>query len=241
MTTKLKIASLNLWRYYDWDKRYKNIVQALRRSHPDVIAFQEVQLNSSFSPKPQSVLLAEALGYRYHSFAPTSQKYDQIDNEGAFTQNVSHGLAFISKYPIISSESIFLGRYSNDHELRSIQLITLLIEGQEVYVCNVHFDNSDEISSLHLKETLDIVIKRQIKPIILGDFNIYDIKKYDKLFSNYTLSSDMSDYISYPKREGTLDYILTPNGVVQMLGVECLTDQISDHRLVLASLVLRQK
>lgn len=233
----MKIATLNLWRYYDWDRRQDKILDTLRELKPDIIALQEVQLNQSFNLLPQSSQIAKSLGYEHYVFAPTSQKSKQIDKNGKFTQSASHGLAIISKYPILTSETVFLKKYESDKELRSILLVSVLVEGSVVNICNVHFENSDSTSKLHLDETISRLKDRNIETIVLGDFNIFDLDKHKDILSDYNLSSDITNYISYPKDNGSLDYIILPKNM-QINDVNCSHNDISDHRLLLAEVSL---
>ena len=63
--------TLNLWCYFDWDARKDNIVRLIQSESPDIIALQEVQVNTAFSATPQSQYIAQHAGYQHHLFVPT--------------------------------------------------------------------------------------------------------------------------------------------------------------------------
>lgn len=233
----LKLMTLNLWCYFDWANRRDNILSIINDLGPDVIAFQEAQTNHSFSPWPQSDFIADSCGFKYRVFAPTYKRDGQIDQAGGMTQETSFGLALISKYPIVSSESYFLRQHPDHDEACSVLFVKLDVESQEINICNVHFGNSDLFSDLHLNELMDLCEARNISPIILGDFNHFNLSVYKTgRLKDYTLTTDMTDYESMPKNNGTLDYIVVPKSKYAIESVVCPTEYVSDHKALFASI-----
>ncbi len=232
--------TLNLWCYFDWENRKDTIVSVVKNLNPDVVAFQEAQTNHSFSPLPQSDFVAEACSFKYRVFAPTYKRDGQIDKEGGMTQETSFGLALISKYPVIASETYFLRQHPDHDEACSVLFVKLDINGEEVDVCNVHFGNSDLFSDLHMNELMDICEERGIHPIILGDFNHFNLSIYkENRLKDYTITTDVAEYESMPKNNGTLDYIVAPKEQYSIDSVTCPIEYVSDHRAVFASLTRR--
>jgi endonuclease/exonuclease/phosphatase family metal-dependent hydrolase len=231
----LKVMTLNLWCYFDWDNRKDNIVSLLQDESPDLVAFQEAQTNHAFSPFPQTDYLAERSGYKYRVFAPMYKRDGQIDASGDMTQETSYGLGLISKYPIVSVESYFLKRHPDYDEETSVLFCNLDINGKLVTVCNVHFGNSDLFSELHLNELMDLCENRGIQPIILGDFNNFNLADFKQsCLSDYSISSELHQYTSMPKNNGTLDYIVVPSSSFEIASVVCPEVYVSDHRPVIA-------
>lgn len=236
----LRIMTLNLWCYFDWENRKNTITSVISGLDPDFIAFQEAQTNPSFSPWPQSDFIADACHYTYRAFAPTYKRDGQIDTGGGMTQETSYGLAFISKYPIISSETYFLRQHPDHDEACSVLFVKLAIDGEMVDVCNVHFGNSDLFSDLHLNELMDLCETRGIKPILLGDFNHFNLGVYKQnRLRDYSVTTDVADYESMPKNNGTLDYIVVPSDSYSISAVKCPAEYVSDHRAVYA--IVEQK
>ncbi len=233
----LKAMTLNLWCYFDWDNRKDNIISLVGSEAPDFIAFQEAQTNHAFSTLPQSDYIADKTGYKYRVAAPTYKRDGQIDRDGGMTQETSYGLAFISKYPIISSETYFLRKHPDYDEETSVLFCKVDFGGTLIDVCTVHFGNSDLYSDLHLNELMDLCEERTIEPIILGDFNNFNLTAYKQTrLKNYTLSTDIADYESMPKNNGTLDYITVPSSVYDIKRVACPDVYVSDHRALVADI-----
>lgn len=230
----LKTMTLNLWCYFDWKNRRDNIISLVKELDPDFITFQETQTNPSFSPNPQSDFIADQCGYKYRVFAPTYGRDGQIDQDGNMTTRASYGLALISKYPIVSSETYFLRQHPDHDEACSVVFCKIEINRTVVDVCNVHFGNSDLFSDLHLNELMDLCQSKKIEPIIQGDFNIFNLSVYkNNRLKNYTLSTDIKDYQSMPKDNGTLDYIVAPTKYA-IQDVICSDAYVSDHRALFA-------
>lgn len=227
--------TLNLWVYFDWDNRKDAIISLVNEQAPDVIAFQEAQTNHAFSPWPQSDFVADKCGYKYRVFAPTYKRDGQIDRDGGMTQETSFGLALISKHPIVSAETYFLRQHPDHDEACSVLFCKIDVNGELVDVCNVHFGNSDLFADLHLNELMDACEERGIQPIIMGDFNHFDLGSYKQTrLQNYTLSTDIASYESMPKNAGTLDYIVAPTAKYAIKNVICPDAYVSDHRAVSA-------
>ncbi len=61
----LRLMTLNLWGYEQWDNRKDAVLSLINRQSPDVIALQEVQLDMKKSPVSQASFLAEKELYPY--------------------------------------------------------------------------------------------------------------------------------------------------------------------------------
>lgn len=231
----LRALTLNLRSYFDWDNRKDTIISLINKLGPDFVAFQEAQTNRSFSYFPQTEPIADSCSYKYRVFAPTYQRSNQVDKDGGMTQETSYGLALLSKHPIISSETYFLSQHPDHDEACSVLFCKIEVDGKIVDICNVHFGNSDLFADLHIKELMDLCKKRNIKPIIVGDFNIFKLSAYKQsLLKGYVLSSDTAKYKSMPKSSGTLDYIVVPSSDYTIDNVVCPKEYVSDHRCLFA-------
>jgi endonuclease/exonuclease/phosphatase family metal-dependent hydrolase len=232
-----KAMTLNLWCYFDWENRKDTIVSVVKDVEPDFIAFQEVQTNHAFSNFPQSDFIAENCDYKYRVFAPTYKRDGQIDQNGDMTQETSFGLALISKHPITSTETYFLRQHPDHDEQCSVLFCKIEIDGKMVDVCNVHFGNSDVFADAHLNELMDLCEKRTIQPILLGDFNHFNLATYKQTrLKDYILTTDSAQYESIPKNNGTLDYIVVPSAEYTMTNVQCPDEYVSDHRALQATI-----
>ncbi len=90
-----------------------------------------------------------------------------------------------------------------------------------------------------LGQVLELVNKREVEPIILGDFNIYNLSEHKEknlILCNYTLSSVLANYISYPDYNGTLDYIAVPKSKFKLSNIKCPDTNVSDHRAIIGEI-----
>lgn len=230
----LRLMTLNLWGYEQWDGRKDAVLSLVNRQSPDVIALQEVQLDTKRSPVSQASLLAEKEPYPYTVYVP-SFRTERHPRQLSLSGGYSHGLALLSKYPIVSNESYLLSQGAGFDEPCSALFASIKVDGENIDLCNIHFGNTDQESSEHLEELSEVCIARASRPIILGDFNIFDLGKHvgNELLQDYSLSSDELSYISIPKNNGTLDYIVIPKQY-SFSSVTCPEDVVSDHRAVCA-------
>jgi endonuclease/exonuclease/phosphatase family metal-dependent hydrolase len=239
----LKLMTLNLYRYEDWDAREPAIAKLITEEAPDFIAFQEVLTNPAFSSRPQSDLIADVCNYKYRAFAPTLLRTNARDKDGVRSQQASEGQACISRHPIISTETYFLKQHPDYPEDVSVQFCSIEVKGQVVQLCNVHFANN-HIAYKHLDELLELIESRGDAPIILGDFNIYKLAAYkekNRLLKNYQLSSEVSDYISFEADGDSLDYIAARGSKYQIDNVTCSDQYVSDHKALLADVQFSTK
>lgn len=233
---KIKFMTLNLWAYFDWGNRKDNLISVLKDESPDVVTLQEVQINTYFSNVSQVEDLAGQLGYTYYAYSPVWGRTDYMHYDEHKDTRLSHGLGFMSKYPIVSIESYFLKQQPDHDEPYNVQFVMLDINGSNQLVCNVHFGNSDTWSDLHLKELMQLCHDRNIQPILLGDFNNFNLEKYKaELLKDHTISTEIEEYESMPKNQGTLDYIVVPKNS-ELSNINCIQDYISDHRAVTATI-----
>lgn len=202
----MKVTSLNLAGYKHWPEREPSIVAYLEAANSDVVFLQEVKFNSEYSSHSQSKYLNSKLSAPYpYTQASVSRYYIQSDGSES-----REGLAVLSKYPIVNSETLVLTKQPDDKHTRIIQKVDILIDERIVTFTNVHFSNN-EYSIGQLAETLRILKDADTKSIVVGDFNIFDIEAVSDLYaSDYTVSTNFSQYISFPSENVTLDYVLMP-------------------------------
>lgn len=219
----MKVTTLNLAGYKQWTEREANIIAYLNESQSDIVFLQEVKFDTRFSPYSQSKHLNSQLRIPYsYAQACISRIYQASDSNES-----REGLAVLSKYPIIDSETLVLTKQPDDKHTRIIQKVSLFIQNEVVTFVNVHFSNNHH-SLEQLDETLRLVKNSGEKSVILGDFNIIDLTTVSHLYeAEYTTSTEVADYISFPSESATFDYALVPNEY----GLTAITtrENLSDH------------
>lgn len=232
-----KLLTLNIWGYRDWAQRKDSITALINRLSPDVVALQEVQLDFSISPFSQADYIAKECIFPYVVYTP-GIRHERERNIKSFTTGLSHGIALLSKFPITQVEQYLLAQGEDFREPCALLFADILTDEGRLDICNVHFGNTDKESDLHIRELMAVCDARKSQPVLLGDFNVFDLREYvnNNVLRNYVASIEVEEYISIPKNNGTLDYIVIPKGY-SFRSVECPEDYVSDHRAVYAEIV----
>ena len=227
------ITTLNLQEFHDWDARQPAVIEYLQSTSADIILFQEVVYLPTISPYNQVQLLNQSLQYPNIQSAVTrlqpSSKYETY----------REGLAAISKFPVVQSDTIILKQAKGDEHNRIVQLLDIEINGRIVKIANVHFSITDitDFATAHLQETLEILASRGEERIIAGDFNLSNLEQTSELWEASYRCSTEQDYISYPSMSKRIDYFLIPKSY-SFDSISTSGDGISDHRALTVGISL---
>ena len=226
------LLTLNLAGYKDWSKRQTAIVTALNQAKADIVLLQEVRYDPSISPVNQAEFINSLLAVPYeYSVSDISRFYAPSVGEP-----YREGLAILSRIPLHNPETLALAKAPDEKHTRIVQSVDAAIDGEFLSLTNVHFSNN-KYSTSQLKEVIDILRSRNKASLIAGDFNIVDINTQRSLFEdNYTVSTDVTAYISFPLESATLDYILLPSKL-RYVNVKTV-EGLSDHNAILVTVEL---
>ena len=241
----VKILSLNLCNYHNFGGRKIKIIDFIKKNNPDVVAMQEVRDDLKFNKEGdnQAKQLNEHLKYPYMSFVKTMD-VNKVNKTPKLPKRVE-GLAILSKLPILKSEKKILKKHPKDKFTRAIMHVKVMSK-KPIDILNVHFSPGIKFAKLHFIETLKF--SKKIKPIIIGDFNIPDKGIVRKLSSDYNISIDVKDYLSYCPRASvkkdkvhntkpcTLDYILIPKKS-KFKSFDSIDKNLSDHSALIAEII----
>lgn len=230
---RLKLISLNLWMQVDWEGRKRDIIAFLKEQDADIVAFQEVHDDHALNrPGHHTVKqLNEELGYPHMHFAPTMD-LNRIDGTPLLPPRIE-GLALLSKHPL-SAETVALTRHDTDKFKRAI-LTARVLTDPPVDVWVVHYSPHEVHSLKQYEETLALSRQREVTPVILGDFNIFQPAIVEERAAEHLCSSAEHEYISFPGREWTIDYILIPSSY-SFEEFACPDLELSDHRPIVATI-----
>lgn len=223
----MKLTTLNLQGFTNWERRQSKIIDYLRDTKPDIILFQEVVFLPEISPYNQVQLLNQELQYPYEHSSVTRLQV------GVDYATFREGLSTLSNFPIVSSDTIILKKAPGDEHNRIIQLVDILRNNQVIKIANVHFSLSDttDYATAHLVETLEILSARKEVRIIAGDFNLENLEKTSALWRDTYTASSHIPYISQPSLGKCIDYVLIPKAY-SFESIEVSSDELSDHRAV---------
>ncbi|HSW77542.1 MAG TPA: endonuclease/exonuclease/phosphatase family protein [Candidatus Chromulinivoraceae bacterium] len=227
---QLKIISLNLAGFKDWELRRQKIIDFIDKENPDVLLLQEVKFDPLISSFSQSTLLNQLLQKPFAFTQTAVSKFYQP----SVGESYREGLAILSKFPIKDSEALVFDKHP-----RIIQSADLLINEQTVGIANIHLSNN-KYSVEQLRELITIFASRKEERIIAGDFNILQLEnEKESYIENYTSSTDFKKYVSFPSENITLDYVLVP----KHFAFESLDiyEGLSDHNALVFVVGLSEK
>ncbi len=241
----MKILTINIWRYYEWEKRKEKVMRFLKEQNADIVLFQEAAYDENLKEivKDQIDEINKELNYPGKSFFRMAQMMKW--HEKPLDREMWYGLGILSKWKIKMSELILLPHVKKDKDFGFSHIVVDSGLG-DFDIINVHFENTNEGSKEHLKFVLHWCNERNIKPVIAGDFNFIDTSDLSSLADKeYQLSYNLKPYksfmptiFSHTKEPITLDYILTHRKKFEMSNVECINNDVSDHKPVSAKIML---
>ena len=143
------------WSKKAFDLKLKNLTKVLKDLDSDIIALQEIE-----SKELMKLLQKKLPNYKYHSF----DKY----------KNSSVGVGFLSKFPIVSNDSINV-KFSKKI-YRPILESTFDIDGKELKIFNNHWPSKRVPESYRIKYAKNLYdrvvsLPKDYDYILLGDFN----------------------------------------------------------------------
>jgi len=241
---KLKILTLNIWRYFEWERRKALVIEFIQKQNPDIVFLQEAAYDERFKDKWKNQVDELNSELKYLDFKFSKLQDMTKWNGKPINWKMHYGLGILSKYPIKHSELIILPHVKTEKNFGFLHIL-LETPQEDIHLIDVHFENNNEGSREHIKYTLEWCRKKGITPIIAGDFNSIIIKNVlDSADEEYFISYKIKEYNSFPptpfsynKVPVTLDYILAHKKAFKMKKVKCFEDsKVSDHRPVIAEL-----
>jgi endonuclease/exonuclease/phosphatase family metal-dependent hydrolase len=233
----MKILSLNMWNYNDFDERKPKIIRLIKKHDPDIVALNEIGDDAKLNKRGDNQLrqLNRELNYPHSAFYPVE------DMHGYDSQKYKHymvvgGIGVLSKYLLLKVVKKRLKKQRNDKHQRGILYVKVKAE-RIFHIFVVHFSNDDVFSILHLSETLDYAKRIGITPVIIGDFNMkYPEHLFKLTEGEYENSFAYKKYFSYPSKKETLDYVVIPRKL-KFKSFKCLNENVSDHRALIAEII----
>ena len=218
----LRVASFNIQNGSGVDHKMEELANIITSLELDVIGLQEVDVGTSRVGGLDTVkLLAEAAGYPYYEFSPA------IDYRGG-----KYGHAIISKYPIVSYETLSLTT-PEGFEKRVFGHAVLNIKGESIDFYNTHLSFEDTETRLTQFAELNKAIGDSRGFILTADFNTADTAERQMI--NGILVNN-GNYVTFPSKGTGIDDIILHagwdilrSGVYETLGK-------SDHNLLWAEI-----
>lgn len=221
---------------------------AIRAQMPDIVALQEVDVHwaerSGFAD--QVAALAAKLGMEAR-FAPIYS----LPGATPGAARREFGVALLSRYPIVRFRNDTIARLSTQVQdpvpTPSPGLLDALLDvhGQPLRVFNTHLDYRQDpsVRTMQVREMLGFIGDMEVPTLVFGDLNATpDASELQPLFAGLrdAWAARTDSGFTYPADapNARIDYVLvSPHFGVQSVRVP--DTQASDHRPVIAELVLR--
>ena len=215
------------------------VAHLLKRLSPDIVALQEIDECSRWAGNFDHLeYLRLHAGYPYAVFG--------INNRRTGLLNLSYGNAFLSRHPIVISETIVFGQGRVGE--KGFLFVELDVAGRRVPVVNLHlhyrsrdhrFVQTDRLLAWLRDKQRERRAAWAVPPIVCGDLNNPGHLS-DATASLLSHLSDYSDYVLHPQFGRTfpsplpsrlLDFIFLPAGCLAPKS-EVVRSFLSDHRPV---------
>lgn len=222
----MRITSLNLQGYFDWQDRQPAIVAHLRALRPDVVIMQEDVYLPDISPLTPSEVLNKELHFPFRHSAITRLQTSPS------TPYYREGLTILSRLPIVNTQALVLKQDPRDEHQRIIQCFDVQTDKGVVKCANIHLSIEDNFPFpvAQLREMFEILSHRGDQRIIGGDFNISDLEAHQALWQENYTATTVTPYVSYPAENKRVDYFLIPNRYSVTNMAISATEHLSDHR-----------
>lgn len=178
------------------------IIKAIRTENPDLVALQEVDVNTARSGKiNQAEIIARKLGMNFF-FAKA------IDHDGG-----DYGVCILSKFPVSETKihrlTTVAGTGGEPRVLATARI--QLTKGKYIRFGSTHLDaQSKPINrDVQIEEIKELARQETLPFIIAGDFNaVPGSSVIDKLYQSFTISCQpCGPTFPVVKPERTIDYI----------------------------------
>lgn len=228
---KIRVMTFNIQHCMNFITKkidYPLFAKTIAESGADVVGLNEVRgEGASEGYDAQARILAEGAGYKYYYFAKA------ID----FGGKDPYGNAILSKYPIISAETVMIPdpkvrKYLGYYETRCICKVKVDADGTALTVMAVHFGlNKDEHKNARDTVTRNLTEK---PCILMGDMNVKPASKIlwpIRLHMHDAASKLDSKGLSFPsdKPKIKIDYIFVSRDI-KITSAEVPPLTVSDHR-----------
>lgn len=251
-----------------FDKNLADAIAALRPLSPDIIALQEIDINSNRSYNTnQLTALANALGLGNAGLAINWNKnyvpFPYWPISAHFGKIVS-GQAVLSRYPIKKNERIVLDKvasrpffYNAVYLDRLAQVTKVDINGRPLMVINVHleaFDNPTRFKQTRAVRAMAEAYAKEHPVLLVGDFNSalnrpeegersIEIMAESALFQSAVPRDEWTDQPTFPSQpaEHKLDYLFYTPKTIELKDSRVVTEAgtASDHLPLMLTFTLK--
>ncbi|MBD2700016.1 endonuclease/exonuclease/phosphatase family protein [Spirosoma sp. BT702] len=211
------------------------IARVINQEKPDLVALQEVDVNTERSGKgvDQANELARLTGMHYF-FSKA------IDHQGG-----DYGVAVLSRFPILESVRYTLPvDPAIGGEIRTIAAITVdVAKGKRIVFASTHLDLKEENRTIQSELIIKHFGDSKLPMILAGDFNALPdskvIQYFDKTFVRSCQECGFTIPVKNPNR--VIDFVMYKSGdAFENVSTRVIDEQYaSDHLPVVADLTIK--
>ena len=251
-----------------FDGHLESAIATLRTLNPDIIALQEIDIDSKRSYNVNQLdALANALGLTHAGLAINWNKnyvpFPYWPISAHFGKIVS-GQAVLSRYPIKDNQRIVLEKvadrpffYSAVYLDRLAQVTQLDINGRPIIVINVHleaFINSTRLNQTRAVRDMAETYAKNYPVLLVGDFNsalnrpeegerTIEIMAESELFTSAVPKDQWTRQPTFPSdpAQYKLDYLFYTPATIELGDTHVITDvgTASDHLPLVMTFMLK--
>lgn len=218
----LRVGSYNIKNGAGVNHDMKVLAEDIVGLNLDIVGLQEVDIGTSRAKGLDILkLLAEATGYPYYQFTKA------INFSGG-----EYGTAILSRYPIVSHESVLLETPSG-YEQRAYGHALIEVNGVHVHFFNTHL--SYEKAEIRAAQMAQIAAAADAGRgyILTADFNTANLGEF-KVFGDAVLVNE-GKYPTFPSSSSAIDNIVLESGW-RITDSGMLASGKSDHNLLWAEI-----
>ena len=247
-----------------FDENLKKVLFQTEKANPDIIAFQEIDYNSSRSFNTNQEEEIANLGY---NFRARSINWDERYLPFPYWPINMHfgkvisGQSIISKYPLRDHKRIVLDRvddapfYRDAFYLdRLVQVVKVNLDNKDVIVINVHleaFDKPTRVKQFNRVLSIFNDYRNEYPTILLGDFNskardesaiIQNIFNLNDEIGNAAFNEENpTNSFDSKNPSKRIDYIFYTKNTIKYISGKVLNEfeQASDHLPILMKFKLK--
>ena len=147
---EIKVLTINIWRYFDWNKRKEKLLDFLKKQGADIVFLQEVAYDERLKDKWENQLeeINEVVGYRNTFYGKLRDMLKW--HQEPINWKMHYGLALLTNYPITKKELVILPHIELDKNFGFLHVEIKTPKGK-IDLIDVHLENTDTGSKEQLK------------------------------------------------------------------------------------------
>ncbi len=224
---QIRVGSYNIQNGSGVDDDFTVIAKDITDAGLDIVGLQEVDKFTTRCPKDTMAELGTATGYHYSYSKAIS------------LQGGEYGIGLLSKYPIISYETILLPSTS---EQRVVGHAVIEISGIKVDVFNTHLAWPSKTERANQFKKLEELYSTRPYAILIGDLNSCDPAEFSVPFALSNFANGLENSYITNEEDGAIDNIIsTASTIHQTATGMVLANGHTDHNMLWADLEIKSE